>query len=429
MKIVSVNKLCLCLCISLLFVTALYAEGSVICVRKTVKLKKQKIKFQNLFVSESTECPNGFVAIFRERSSEEVVADVATSDGRGSQIDADFLDGISSEDFAQQSDLRSVAGVVQSNKEAAETLSNRMASLRGRIEAFAIVRVVTVAHEGGDFRTIEAALDSLDGPALENPFVISVAPGRFSIESSIIVPAGVTLQGSGQQRTILEGAFGAATVLGGGLVRLQDGAVLSDLTVINNPAQDISVVVTVENTQQAKLPEPTSFKTIIENCQIIAEGSGASDSYGIVLNAASLKVSASSLDIRSSANSSYGVVFIGGINSRLLMAASNILAQGVTTGVGIDVLSLSARAKIDHSDIFGSSNALRDSLGLLAEIYSSKLRSDEIAILAAGPASTHKVFYSAFQAPDHVSTLPPAQVTCAFASDIDSGAGFASTCE
>lgn len=404
----------------------LVAESTVICVRKTVAVKKQKLKFQNFFKSDSSECPKGYVAIFQERTGDQVVADLASIDGKGSKIDADFLDGISSESFVRQSELKKLG-------EAVETLSSRTTALKGSLEDLdyrnRIEKIITVGKVGGDFQDITSALESLDTPEFENPYLIKVGPGLYSITDPISVPAGVTISGAGQQRTILEGAFGSATALGGGLVRLEDGSMLSNLTVVNNPAQDVGVAVVVENTIQAKLNDPTSFRTLIKDCQIIGKGNDASSSYAVLINSGSLRIASSTLSVNSTTSSSYGITFLGGLNSRLILEQSTIVAEGIASGVGIDVLSLSARARLDRVDIYGSSNAIRDSLGLAGEVYSSKLRAGEIGVIATGALSVLRIFYSGFEAPDHVSTLVPAEVSCSFASDIDSGAVYTSACE
>ncbi|MCB0332583.1 MAG: hypothetical protein KDD55_03730, partial [Bdellovibrionales bacterium] len=215
----------------------------------------------------------------------------------------------------------------------------------------------------------------------------------------------------------------------GGLIHLNSGSEISDLTVMHTPGSDFGVTLVVEGGSQSDLEDPTTFHTTVRDCNIITDGSTASDSQGVLINGSSVQILSSNISVRSGGSSSHGINFIGGINSRLRLLDSTIYAEGTPQGIGIDVLALGVKATLKGVDIYGSTVSINDALGLIAEIKNSTLRSIANGIVSTGPTSQIRLFYTAFEAADHVLFLPPADVTCAFASNVTTGQSYTSTCE
>jgi hypothetical protein len=85
--------------------------------------------------------------------------------------------------------------------------------------------VVVVAKSGGDFTSVQAAIDSITTASAETPFLVWIAPGVYE-EAVTMVPY-VHLQGAGQEATILSNDATAVTL------RLAAHASVRDLTVLN----------------------------------------------------------------------------------------------------------------------------------------------------------------------------------------------------
>ncbi len=92
--------------------------------------------------------------------------------------------------------------------------------------------VLVVAHSGGDFSSVQAALDSIGDAGADNPYLIYVAPGVYT--ETVTLKSYVTLEGAGQGTTIIRAlggsqspadGIGSATLLGA------DSATVRHLTV------------------------------------------------------------------------------------------------------------------------------------------------------------------------------------------------------
>lgn len=77
-------------------------------------------------------------------------------------------------------------------------------------EGSPLANVVVVAKSGGDFTSIQAALDFIDGlgdAAADNPYLVYVAPGVY--EEQVTLLAHVTLEGAGEGATIIRWTGGS----------------------------------------------------------------------------------------------------------------------------------------------------------------------------------------------------------------------------
>lgn len=71
--------------------------------------------------------------------------------------------------------------------------------------------VITVSPQNGDFTNLDAAIAAVASKAsVNNPFLIVVGPGVYSVSSTLKMVPYVNIKGSGIGITILEGAIGAS---------------------------------------------------------------------------------------------------------------------------------------------------------------------------------------------------------------------------
>jgi len=88
--------------------------------------------------------------------------------------------------------------------------------------------VVVVAESGGDFTSIQDAIDSITDASADNPYLVWVAPGTYTEKSGAIrMKPYVHIQGAGQDATIIAGSSVSRTLI------LTSYVTLRDLTVQN----------------------------------------------------------------------------------------------------------------------------------------------------------------------------------------------------
>jgi hypothetical protein len=97
--------------------------------------------------------------------------------------------------------------------------------------------VVVVAKSGGDYTSVQAAIDSISGASAESPYLVWIGPGTY-VEQVTMKPH-VHLQGAGQGVTILQ-SDGLATVY------LAAYTSLRDLTAVNEHPTDTCAIRAVD---------------------------------------------------------------------------------------------------------------------------------------------------------------------------------------
>jgi hypothetical protein len=100
--------------------------------------------------------------------------------------------------------------------------------------------VVVVAKSGGDFASVQAAIDSITTASAETPYLVWIAPGVY--EEQVTMVPHVHLQGAGQEATVIHSTAGADLPTQATLT-LASKTSLRDLTVSNSGANEYHVAV------------------------------------------------------------------------------------------------------------------------------------------------------------------------------------------
>lgn len=123
--------------------------------------------------------------------------------------------------------------------------------------------IVSVAKANGDFSDPIAALASITDASLNNPYLIVIAPGEYTLAEKLIMKEWVSVSGSGEAATTLVSGFTGDSITSGYLVRLNDNSIVSHLTVKNVGGGFHSIgVSSIFNDSSARL----------ENVSILASG-------------------------------------------------------------------------------------------------------------------------------------------------------------
>ncbi|MBN1920176.1 MAG: hypothetical protein JW892_02940 [Anaerolineae bacterium] len=157
-----------------------------------------------------------------------------------------------------------------------------------------VENVIVVAKSGGDFTSIQEALDSITDAADTNPFLVWVAPGRY-VERVTMKPY-VDIEGAGESSTII--MYPGSTILEfAGTVVGADDAALRSLTVINTGGGNYAVAILNSNASP-KILHVTAYadRAYVKNIGVlnenqanpvmthvtaIASGSDTTDNVGI----------------------------------------------------------------------------------------------------------------------------------------------------
>jgi hypothetical protein len=249
-----------------------------LCVRK--RSVSGKIQLSREIRSTTGACPAGFAKVLDAAKDQ---------DGAGSGLDADLLDGISSDGFATAGQVATLSETVSSLSTSINTLTDSVTEVSSTINA---ANIVTVATGGGNFTSLEAAIASLSNPSSTNRYLIKVGPGVFGIgASTLVIPQGVHVQGAGRDSTTITGDIGTSTLLSAAnaVVALSDGSQLSALTVQNtNGASTHSFGIAAVGIAATDTSTPALFPTRLENIRVRLDSVATGRHYGLFVRGADL---------------------------------------------------------------------------------------------------------------------------------------------
>ena len=200
--------------------------------------------------------------------------------------------------------------------------------------------VVVVAQSGGDFTSVQAALDSITGASAANPYLLYVAPGVY--EEQVTLKPYVTLEGAGQGATIIrwtggseapwEGA-GSATLIGADNASIRRLTVENDGTghafgvaIYNNDAEMIMDHVTGSAWDATDNRGVANYNdSAVTMTNVTASGSGGDHSHGVANDRSTIVMR----DVRATATNglvNYGI--INWITGSPAMLNVSVMASG-----------------------------------------------------------------------------------------------------
>ncbi|MCL7452439.1 MAG: pectinesterase family protein [Anaerolineae bacterium] len=165
--------------------------------------------------------------------------------------------------------------------------------------------VVVVAKSGGDYASVQAAIDSIAGATASNPYLVWVAPGVY--EEQVTMKPYVHLQGAGQQATVLDSTASSSSPIMGTL-KLASDASLRDLTLSNHGTgtYNIALLVTAGTT-----------RALVADVTVQVQGGGVNN-YGLRLAGSGTGVTLQQVTVLAEGGTyNAGLVNLGGAAARL----------------------------------------------------------------------------------------------------------------
>jgi hypothetical protein len=215
--------------------------------------------------------------------------------------------------------------------------------------------VVVVAKSGGDYTSVQTAIDSVADAAAGNPYLVWVAPGVYS--ETVTMKPYVHLQGAGQEATVITSAASSGWLPTEATLILASDVSLRDLTVGNSGAGDRNV---------ALLATAGVTRTLAAGVTARAQGSGTYN-YTIFLTGSGTGVTLQQVTAlgENGASANYGLYNFSGAAATLrggsFTARGGTIAYGIYNGVSgatLEAENVSALGENGSSDNRGLSNYL-----------------------------------------------------------------------
>lgn len=186
--------------------------------------------------------------------------------------------------------------------------------------------VVIVAKSGGDFTSVQAAIEIITDAAANNQYLVWVAPGVYS--EMVTMKSYVHLQGAGQEATVITSSVTSNShPPSQGTIKLASHSSLRDLTVGNNGsgAYNVAVLATAE-----------MIEILVDDVTARTQGSGQTNlNYAIYLTGSDTKVTLQQVTaLAENADTNVGLYNTSGAETKLY--GGSFTARGGSHAFGID---------------------------------------------------------------------------------------------
>ena len=253
------------------------------------------------------------------------LAEIANNDGAGSGLDADLLDGQHGSAYTYSAG----DGL---------TLAGHQFSMQGT----SYQQVVVVAKSGGDYTSIQAALDSITDASAAKRYLVWVAPGVYT--ERVTMKPYVDVEGA--NTTLTRISYGAAATLNTGTVVAASNAELRFVTVENtggniygvgvyNASTSYFYLFKVQVTASGAAQHYAVYNSGVSNSTftnsaLTASGEQGDLSYGIYNANASVTVQYSQVNALGG-SSNYGIYNVGASGAyTVIVRDSQVLASSAT---------------------------------------------------------------------------------------------------
>jgi len=257
-----------------------------------------------------------------------------------------------------------------------------------RMKGTSYQNIVIVAKSGGDFTSIQAALNSITDASSNNRYLVWVAPGTYN--ERVTMKPYVDIEGAGELVTKI--TYSGSAALNSGTVIGANDAELRDLAVENTGGADYAIAIYNSSasprlTQRTVVAQGGTFNFGIYNSSsatpkltnVTIEAGGGSDSRGIYNYNTSPSIYSSVIKATSGSNT-YGIY-----NYNASMATSMVVNGSQISGnqYGFYISgsgSYTPTVSINNSQVSGSTNTIYTNLSSLIRIGASQLSGGPVSV-------------------------------------------------
>ena len=209
--------------------------------------------------------------------------------------------------------------------------------------------VIIVAKSGGDYTSVQAAIDSITDAAADNPYLVRVASGEYS--ETVTMKPYVHLQGAGQEVTVITSTTSnSAWPPTQATLVLASDASLRDLTVGNGSVGDYNA---------ALLATVGVTRTLAADVTVRAQGGGARN-YAIFLTGSGTDVTLQQVTAlaENGSNTNLGLLIFDG--ATVMLRGGNFTARGGADAFGIFNLNSGSTLEAENVIVLAESGSSRN---------------------------------------------------------------------
>ena len=275
-------------------------------------------------------------------------------------------------------------------------------------ETRSYANVVVVAKSGGDFTTIQAAVNSITTEGPDNPFLVWVAPGTY--DEQVTMKPFVDIRGAGRWMTTI--THGGSPTRDQGTVNAADNTELRSLRVVNTGgdtnaiaiysdaspfrASDLIAVASGASALNMSVANVSTATMLLADVTLSAGGGQVA--AGIVnAEESSLVLS------NSTVSASVGTVASVGIQnsySSALIGSSAVTATGDPgtdrRAIGNDAATGSYACVVQHSGLAGATNVIGTQATYTTRVAATQMSGGPVSgpVICAGVYDENYLFYS-----------------------------------
>ncbi|WP_129627298.1 hypothetical protein [Candidatus Oscillochloris fontis] len=194
-----------------------------------------------------------------------------------------------------------------------------------RAQGSPYAQVITVATSGGDFTSIQAAIDSITDAGATKPYLIFIAPGIYT--EHVILKPYITLEGSGEEATVIRWTGGDQYFLSGNASVTLTGSAHATVRSMTIESDGTGKTYSIASYN------PSTATTTFQDVMIKA--AGGTENYGIYNNYGLIKMNNVQVHVSGGTSINRGINLSG--NFHLDNITITVTGAGSSTNQGISI--------------------------------------------------------------------------------------------